>query len=161
MDGYEFIAYQLGQNWPQFDGAFGVFIKKKLGYRRLMKEYQQKAVEYYIQSYNHFDVDGMVRDMRNDIIFENITNDNVDLRTTGITEFKVQAEKAKQFFSERKQTIFGWDFQGDTVTIEINYEGVLAIDLPGGAMKGDTLELNGTSEFCFHGSKIISLIDRS
>ena len=126
-----------------------------------MKEYQQKAIEYYIQSYNNFNFDGMVRDMRNDIVFENITNNNVDLMTSGIAEFKAQAEKAKQLFSERKQTIIGWDFQGDTVTIEIDYEGVLAIDLPGKAMIGDVLKLKGSSEFHFHGAKIISLKDKS
>ena len=126
-----------------------------------MKTLQKNVIERYIQAYNKFDVDGMIRDMRNDFVFENITNGNVDLETSGLAEFKVQAEKAKDIFSEQKQTIIGWDFQADTVTIEINYEGVLAIDLPDGAMKGDTLELNGTSEFCFHGSKIFRLIDRS
>jgi hypothetical protein len=126
-----------------------------------MKEYQQKAIEYYIQSYNNFDIDGMVRDMRNDIVFENITDGIVDLKTSGLAEFKVQAEKAKQLFSERKQTIIGWDFQGDTVTIEVNYEGALAIDLPEGALIGDVLELNGSSEFHFHGAKIIGLKDKS
>ena len=126
-----------------------------------MKEEQKTAVEDYIKAYNNFDIEGMKGHLHQDIIFENITNGEVDLRTNGIAEFSVQAEKAKAYFTERKQTIEGWNFLGDKVVIEIDYEGILAIDLPNGAEKGDTLALKGQSEFKFDEGKIISIKDMS
>ena len=126
-----------------------------------MKEFQKNVIEDYINSYNQFDVEAMIKHLHQDVVFENITNDDVDLRTDGIEAFVAQAEKAKQFFSKRQQTILRWDFQDDNVIIDINYQGVLAIDLPGGAMAGDTLELIGTSAFQFEGDQIIAIKDKS
>ncbi len=126
-----------------------------------MKEQQKQAIENYIHAYNAFDISGMVKDLHPNVVFENITNDEVDLTTKGIEEFKIQAEKAKQYFTERKQIIESWNFEDNQVTIDIDYEGVLAIDLPGGAMAGDTLALKGKSEFFFSDDKIIGIKDFS
>jgi len=126
-----------------------------------MKEQQKQIIENYIEAYNAFDIQGMIKDLHENIIFENITNGEVDLMTTGIEEFQTQAEKAKQFFSERKQTIESWNFDVGQVTIDISYEGILAIDLPGGAEAGDTLALEGQSEFLFNEDKIIRIKDIS
>ena len=126
-----------------------------------MKEFQKQTIENYIEAYNVFDIVGMIKDLHIDIVFENVTNEEVDLTTKGLEEFKAQAEKAKQFFIERKQMIESWKFEGDKVTIDISYEGILAIDLPNGAMAGDTLALNGQSEFMFQNHKIISIKDKS
>ena len=126
-----------------------------------MEESQKKIIENYIKAYNAFDIDAMIKNLHKDVVFENITNGEIDLSTNGLEEFKVQAEKAKQYFTSRTQTIESWDFQDDKVTIDINYEGILAIDLPNGAMKGDTLALTGQSEFSFQDGKIISITDRS
>jgi len=126
-----------------------------------MKEKKIKAIENYIQAYNAFDINGMIKDFHQEIIFENITDGKVDLTTMGLAEFSDQAEKAKQYFTERKQTIDSWNFEENIVTIDISYEGILAIDLPNGAMTGDTLALKGQSEFIFQGDKIISIKDRS
>ncbi len=126
------------------------------------KQDQQKhLIEYYIQSYNKFDVKGMLHDLSETVVFENSTNGQVDLTTNGIEEFKAQAETALQYFSQRKQTITSWDFQDDKVIIGIDYEGILAIDLPNGLKTGDTLKLQGQSEFIFKDGKIISIKDKS
>lgn len=119
------------------------------------------VIKNYIQAYNAFDTEGMIKDLHNDIVFENITNGEVDLTTIGLDEFKDQAERAKAFFTSRKQSVRSWNFQEEKVTIDIDYEGILAIDLPGGAMAGDTLALTGQSEFVFSGDKIISIKDKS
>ena len=126
-----------------------------------MKDFQKAIIEKYIIAYNNFDVDGMVKNLHKDIVFENITHGEVDLRTEGLAEFKKQAKTAKQYFTKRKQTIKTWDFQGDKVIIEISYEGILAIDLPGGVNVGDILSLNGQSEFIFKEGEIISIKDKS
>lgn len=126
-----------------------------------MKEQQKQVIENYIKSYNDFDVNGMIKDLSKNIVFENISNGNIDLRTEGINEFKKQAESAKQYFKQRKQTIESWEFKGSKVIIKINYKAVLAINLPNGLKTGDTLELKGESEFEFENKKIKNITDKS
>ena len=69
----------------------------------VMEEKQKSIIENYVNSYNQFDVSGMTNDLSDDVVFENISNGNVDLRTEGLQAFKEQAETAKQYFNQRKQ----------------------------------------------------------
>lgn len=122
---------------------------------------QKEIIEYYVNSYNSFDIIGMTKDLDEKVVFENISNGKVDLRTEGISEFKEQAGLAKQYFQERRQTIESWNFGENTVSIGIDYEAILAKDLPNGLKKGDTLRLKGQSEFEFRDGRIIRITDKS
>ena len=126
-----------------------------------MKERKKEAIENYIKAYNNFDVEAMIKDLHDNVVFQNVSNGEVDLTTEGIELFQVQANSAKSFFSERKQSIEAWTFEGDCVKIEISYFGILAIDLPNGMKSGDTLQLAGHSEFQFEGEKIVRIVDES
>lgn len=126
-----------------------------------MKENQKDIIENYISSYNNFDIKGMVRDLDEDIIFENISDDEVTFITEGIKKFKQQAESAKRSFRERKQTIESWHFDEDIVSVKIDYKGVLAADLPNGGKAGVTLELKGTSVFEIKDGKVMRITDKS
>ncbi|WP_298896961.1 nuclear transport factor 2 family protein [uncultured Psychroserpens sp.] len=126
-----------------------------------MKAKQKDIVKNYVASYNNFDVDGMIKDCHHDVIFENTSNGVVDLRTEGLKAFKVQAESAKQYFKERTQTITSWMHKNTTVTIDIDYKAILALDLPNGLKAGDSLELKGQSEFEFLDGKIKKITDKS
>tara|TARA_R110001592_G_scaffold42701_4_gene138600 strand:- start:2525 stop:2986 length:462 start_codon:yes stop_codon:yes gene_type:complete len=126
-----------------------------------MKEQQRDIIENYIKSYNDFDIIGMTKNLSKDVVFENVSNGNVELRTEGIDEFKKQAESAKQYFTQRKQTIEFWEFNNSKVSVEIDYKATLAIDFPNGLKTGDTLELKGISEFEFESGKIKSITDKS
>lgn len=126
-----------------------------------MREQQQSVIEHYVNAYNNFDIDGMTRDLDENIVFENISNGQVELRTDGIEAFRQQAASAKQYFQEREQRISSWEFESGSITVEIDYRAVLAIDLPNGLKAGDALELKGRSTFKFEGDKIIHLIDIS
>ncbi|WP_294310255.1 nuclear transport factor 2 family protein [uncultured Chryseobacterium sp.] len=119
------------------------------------------VIENYISTYNRFDVKGMCRDLSEDILFENISDGNVDMSIKGIENFKKQAEAATAYFSERHQRIDSWNFNNHVVTIEISYQATLAIDLPNGMKKGNMLTLKGISEFVFEDHEIISLRDIS
>ncbi len=119
------------------------------------------VIENYISAYNLFDVKGMCRDLSEDILFENISDGNVDMSIKGIENFKKQAEAATAYFSERHQRIESWNFNNHVVTIEISYQATLAIDLPNGMKKGNMLTLKGISEFVFEDHEIISLRDIS
>lgn len=126
-----------------------------------MEELQKQIVENYIRAYNSFDIDGMTQNLDENIVFENISNGKVDLRTEGLKAFKKQAESAKQYFNQRKQTIESWEFKDSVVIININYKAILAIDLPNGLKSGDALTLNGKSEFEFVDGKIKRISDKS
>ncbi len=115
----------------------------------------------YVAAYNAFDVDGMLTHLHQEIRFQNISGDEVNLATEGIREFAAQAESAKAYFKERRQSITALSVEGDKVTIDIDYFGLLAIDLPNGMKAGDTLELQGQSVFEFSEGKIVSITDRS
>ena len=103
----------------------------------------------------------MTKDLAENVVFENVSNGNVELRTEGLTEFIKQAELAKQYFTKRKQTIESWKFDDTKVIIGIDYKAILAIDLPNGMKTGDTFKLKGKSEFEFDNEKIKSITDKS
>lgn len=122
---------------------------------------KQEVIEDFIRAYNLFDVEGMLKDVHEDVKFENISNGQVDLETFGIEELRKQAEQAKTYFTERKSTITGIGFIDDRVEVDIDYIGILAKDLPNGLKAGDTLKLKGKSIYRFKGNEIISIQDIS
>jgi hypothetical protein len=124
-------------------------------------ETRKKIVENYVCAYNNFDVENMLRDMDERVVFRNIAGGEVNLKTRGIEELRKQAEQAKNLFSEREQKITGLKFGENTVEAEIAYRGTLAADLPNGLKKGDRIQLSGKSVFRFAGAKIIELDDIS
>jgi ketosteroid isomerase-like protein len=127
-----------------------------------METSQQKSIiESYVRAYNAFDLAGMTQHLHPDVTFENVSNGEVDLKTEGIDAFREQAERAKHLFAQREQRITDWTFDGDQVTIDIDYDGTLAIDLPNGLEAGDQLSMQGQSEFHFRDGQIILLRDRS
>ncbi|MBQ4821883.1 nuclear transport factor 2 family protein [Aquimarina sp. MMG016] len=126
-----------------------------------MNEQRKQVIESYIKSYNNFDINGMTKDLTENVVFENVSNGNVELRTEGIKEFIKQAESAKQYFTERKQTVQSWEFNNSKVIVGIDYKAILAVDLPNGMKTGDTLKLKGKSEFEFANEKIKSITDKS
>ena len=126
-----------------------------------MENTQKEIIENYIKSYNNFDINGMTKDLSKDVVFENISNGKVDLKTEGLVAFKEQAEAAKQYFKKRKQTIQSWEISDSMIVIGISYKAILAIDLPNGLKKGDTLELKGESNFEFENGKIKRITDKS
>lgn len=121
----------------------------------------EEIIKSYVNAYNNYDVPGMMKDFDDNIVFENFSNGNMSLRTEGLDEFREQAESAKQYFSERKQTIESWVFGDTIVTITIDYQATLAIDLPNGMKTGDSLQLQGTTDFEIVDGKIQKITDRS
>ena len=59
-----------------------------------------------------------------------MANGEVTLEIEGIEAFKAQAEQAKAVFRSHQQMIEDMQFDGDTVAVTIDYQGVLAQDLP-------------------------------
>ena len=66
----------------------------------------------------------------------------------GYPSFAELAEKSKRCF-HRRQTITAYRHEEASVTVEIDYEGVLKMDIPNGSKAGETLRLKGKSVFRF------------
>lgn len=122
---------------------------------------REKAIQNYIDGYNQFDIDKMVSDFDEAIIFENIQGGETNMSLTGLTSFKQQAEQAKTYFSSRTQSIASFKHLENETEIEINYFAILGMDFPNGLKKGQELNLKGKSIFKFSGDKISKLTDIS
>lgn len=122
---------------------------------------RERIIRNYVEGYNQFDIDKMTTDLTTDIVFENIQRGEVNMTLTGITEFKEQAEQAKQYFSKRTQVITRFHHSDDKTEIEIDYYAVLAMDFPNGMKTGQELNLKGKSVFEFLHNKIFRLSDIS
>ena len=122
---------------------------------------KRQLIEKYILAYNSFDIDGMMSVLHSEIKFKNISDDEVNATATGKNEFRAVAEQSKTVFKSRKQTIKLCEIGEDKVSVEIFYEGVLATDLPNGMKSGETINLDGRSEFSFKDGKISQIVDIS
>lgn len=80
----------------------------------------------------------------------------------GISEFQNIPEQAKKYFSEHEQFVTRIDFSDpEKVSVEIDYTGVPAVDLPNGLKAGEAIQMKGKSEFQFKYGKISSILDYS
>ncbi|MCV2486729.1 nuclear transport factor 2 family protein [Flavobacterium sp. SH_e] len=122
---------------------------------------KEKIIQNYIEGYNQFDIDKMIADFDELVIFENIQNGEINLTLNGIKEFSAQAEKGKEYFSARKQTITSFIQDEITAIIDIDYYAVLAVDFPNGLKAGQELSMKGKSIFQFSDDKIVKLTDMS
>jgi ketosteroid isomerase-like protein len=127
----------------------------------MTNEEQKAAIQKYIAAYNNFDVDGMAVLVHPEVVFKNIAGGEVNAETVGVDQLRELANKSKALFSSRHQKATNFEFTGGSVTVDIAYEGVLAVDLPNGMKVGEVLRLKGRSEFEFKNGKISSIIDFS
>jgi ketosteroid isomerase-like protein len=130
--------------------------------KEIMKQEEIKNSIYrYIDAYNNFDIDAMIGMLAPDVRFENVSGGEVNAKTSGKAEFEVLAGQSARLFASRKQTVKTIKIEGDSAFVEIEFEGVLAEDLPNGVKAGEKLALQGTSEFVFMNGFISSIVDKS
>lgn len=122
---------------------------------------REKIIKNYIDGYNQFEIDKMVFDFDDNIVFENIQNNETIMSLKGSKAFRQQAEEATTYFKARKQTIKSFKHLDNSTEIEIDYYAVLAKDFPNGLKKGQELNLLGKSIFVFEKDRIIKLTDVS
>jgi ketosteroid isomerase-like protein len=122
---------------------------------------KRALLERYLDAYNSFDIERMMELIHQDIEFKNVSGGEVNASASGKTEFRELAEQSKRLFSSRKQTVTKFNLDGDGASLEIDYVGVLAANLPNGMKAGETLQLTGRSEFDFRDGKIYRITDHS
>lgn len=127
-----------------------------------MKTQEKRAlIEYYLDAYNSFDIKRMIVAFHPDIEFKNVSDGEVSAIASGIEQFRVLSEQSEKMFSSRQRSIKTFEAKEDHASIDIDYAGVLAVDLPNGMKVGETLQLTGRSDFIFQDQKIYRLTDYS
>ena len=133
----------------------------KLTSASLLNERTEKIFRY-LNAYNKMDVEKMIADFGDEIIFQNIMNSDKTMELQGVEEFKKQAIEALAYFSEREQSIESIIHKYNSTEIVINYRAIAAMDFPNGLKKGEVINLKGKSVFEFSADgKIIRLTDIS
>ena len=122
---------------------------------------KQVLINRYLQAYNAFDIEGMIKTVSDNIEFENISQGEVNAYSKGVHEFRDLAEQGQFLFTSREQCITAVEELGDKIITQILYRGVLATDLPNGLKEGETLTLEGQSIFSFQEGKISRIQDVS
>ncbi len=129
--------------------------------RSYMIEKKKEIIRRFISAYNSFDVDTMLALLHPDIHFKNISAGKVNAETNGISEFEKLARQSSALFMERKQKIISYKELSDRINVDIRYQAILAVHLPGGLKIGDTIDMKGKSEYIIKDNLIISIIDES
>jgi hypothetical protein len=125
------------------------------------KSEKESLIQRYVRAYNGLDIGGMVALLHPECTFQNVSSGEVNASTSGIPQFRELAEKSKELFSSRRKTITAYQHDGEVVTVEIDYEGVLRVDIPNGPAAGESLKLKGKSVFRFRDGLIHALTDYS
>lgn len=120
-----------------------------------------KIIHVYIDAYNRFDIDAMLAVLHDNVVFRNFSNGKLTHETRGLAQFRAQAQTAAAMFSHRQQTVISAHETGTGIIVSIRYAGTLSQDLPNGMTSGETIELDGQSEFQFKDGKIVFIADRS
>ena len=126
-----------------------------------LNKQREQIIKNYLKSYNDYDIGGMIKDLDRDIVFENISNGNLDLRTQGLDKFREHTESEIQYTQQRERTVESWQFDESKVSIHIKFKGILSVDIMEKLEAGDVLELKGKSEFVFDNEKIQRITDEA
>ncbi|WP_267226176.1 nuclear transport factor 2 family protein [Dyella silvae] len=121
----------------------------------------RELIERYLAAYNRMDVDAMVATMHRDVVFENFTAGVLSVRTQGVDELRHLAESSRYLFSARRQLIVAYEEREDMATAHILFDGTFAVDLPNGVRAGQSITLNGRSEFRQREGKLAYIGDYS
>ncbi|WP_018617833.1 nuclear transport factor 2 family protein [Spirosoma luteum] len=121
----------------------------------------ESLIRQYIGAYNAMNVADMVALLHDVIVFENVSNTNGTTTTSGKVAFEALARQSIGMFRIRQQTIRSLTMGDRTAAVEIDYNAILAIDLPTGAKAGDALTLRGVTVFAFSDGKIARISDYS
>jgi hypothetical protein len=118
-------------------------------------------IDRYIDAYNRMDVNAMLTTVHREVVFENYTAGNLSVRTIGIDELRHLAESSRGLFSARRQTITGYGEAAGIAHVQVFFEGTFAIDLPNGIRAGQSIALQGRSEFRERDGLLIHIADYS
>jgi hypothetical protein len=126
-----------------------------------MRQSKEEIIKNFIKAYNAFNIDSMLSFLHPEVQFKNISNGEVNIQTIGKDEFKTLAIQSATIFKEREQKIISYNETNDKINIKVQYQAVLAVDLPNGLKNGEVLNIQGKSEYIFKDKLIYSIVDES
>lgn len=118
-------------------------------------------IEEFLDAYNRFDIDTMMELVHPEVEFRNYSGGDLDATVLGREEFRALAEQSAFLFTSRTQTPSNFQSNGEVMSVDIEFTGTLATDMPGGLKAGQQLLVSGRSEYCFRDEKIHRLTDYS
>jgi len=121
----------------------------------------RRIIQEFLDAYNAFDIEGMIKLLHREIVFENYSQGERDIVVKGIPEFRGLAENSKGIFEKRRQEVLNINFTDYEAEVQVAFEGILKVDIPSGLKAGDTLKLQGKSLYRFKDGLIIFLADYS
>ena len=122
---------------------------------------QEETIRRYIRAYNAFDIDAMLAVLHDDVRFRNISGGRVNAEVTGKQDLERLARQSEGLFRTRSQAIRSIRMHGRKAVLEIDFNAVLAKDLPNGLKAGDSITLKGRTDFIFRDGLIVSIMDES
>lgn len=122
---------------------------------------KRTLIDRYVAAYNRFDVDAMLETVHPQVRFENVSGGAVTAATVGAEALRETAEQGASLFASRHQTVTAFEDGDGGAAIEIDYEGTLARDLPGGPSAGETVHIEARTEFAFADGRISRIRDVS
>ncbi|MDR0265062.1 MAG: hypothetical protein LBJ04_17725 [Sphingobacterium sp.] len=165
LEAIEFISFieELGENVLEtFKRIYGPIktIDTLLPNASILNDRTNKVFQY-ITAYNNKDVENMITDFSDSIVFINFEGNKETMRKEGFDDVKKQAIEALSYFSERQQVIESMCHKQHSTEITIKYHAIAAIDFPAGK-QGDEINLVSKSVFEFSAEgKIVRLTDIS
>lgn len=126
----------------------------------------EQLIRQYITAYNAMDVPGMLALLHDVIVFENISNTSGTTTLSGKADFEKLARQSLGVFISREQRIRSLTLGDRTAAVEIEFNAILAVDLPGGQntvspKAGEALTLRGVTVFAFSDQRIVRISDYS
>ena len=121
--------------------------------------FNKNRIESYINDYNRKDIDAMLVNFADDVIFESVSNTSGVIKVNNKKELSELAFMSVEYFSERRQSVLSWVIDAEQIAIEINYWCKIARDLPNGKKAGEEMTLRGASFFTFKEGLITRLVD--
>ncbi len=119
------------------------------------------VVERYIAAYNARDVDAMLACLTPDVHFQNISGGETNAETHGKAQFAELARLGASAFSSRRQTVVHCINVVERTMAEVDFEAVVAADLPNGWKAGQKLAFTGASYFEMRDGAIARIVDES
>ncbi len=124
-----------------------------------MSQTKEEIIGKYIDAYNRFDIDSMLALLHTDVSFRNISNGEETEQINGKTEIEMLARQSAELFKTRSQVVRSLQIKDEKAVMAIDFEAVLARDLPNGLKTGETISFEGKSEILFKDGLIVSITD--
>ena len=119
------------------------------------------VIRRYIDAYNNANVRVMLDCLTDDVVFQNISKGKVSLNIKSKRKFESFAKMGVEAFTSRQQTVVEAVTRGNTIIAKIDYEAIVANNLPNGWRAGQVVKFPGVSTFVIEGEKLAKIVDES